>query len=281
MRFFYDRGLPEGVKTLGMGGLVALVMCSFLTGAGGNGGLSSSVNSTAKTFPDEARASTTGLVISGFGLSAFFFSSLSHLFFAGDTSNFLLVLALGTSFPMILGFFFVRPIPLPRQEGYEVVDDIDEIQVDEDDDEGEGGRRGEEVEVMQRPRHSRSHTHLLDHDFVDGPHLHYVRRGRVEEPIRSGEEEDEEDTLVPATRSGGHERSMSRATALVYDALPNVHGKKLFKSMDFWLLFSILSICESSLFLLGRVVDSFLVSGTGLMCAFLPLSYEEIIFLTD
>lgn len=29
-----------------------LVLCSYLTGAGGNGGLTSSVNATAKSFPD-------------------------------------------------------------------------------------------------------------------------------------------------------------------------------------------------------------------------------------
>jgi hypothetical protein len=31
----------------------------------------------------------------------------------GDTSAFLKLLAYGTAFPMILGYFFVRPIPLP------------------------------------------------------------------------------------------------------------------------------------------------------------------------
>ena len=51
--------------------------------------------------------------MSGFGLSAFFFSSISHILFPGNTSDFLLVLGLGTAIPMIFGFFFVRRIPLP------------------------------------------------------------------------------------------------------------------------------------------------------------------------
>ena len=50
--------------------------------------------------------------MSGFGLSAFFFSSISHILFPGNTSDFLLVLGLGTAIPMIFGFFFVRRIPL-------------------------------------------------------------------------------------------------------------------------------------------------------------------------
>ncbi len=32
----------------------ALVVCSFLTGIGGNGGLASAMNATAKSFPDGA-----------------------------------------------------------------------------------------------------------------------------------------------------------------------------------------------------------------------------------
>jgi hypothetical protein len=52
--------------------------------------------------------------MSGFGLSAFFYSTLSHVLFPGNTSDFLLVLALGTALPMILGLFIVRPIPLPN-----------------------------------------------------------------------------------------------------------------------------------------------------------------------
>jgi hypothetical protein len=106
-----------------------------MTGSGGNGGLTGSVNSTAKTFPDKAvcssnpppdpqtsclsesqRGSATGIVISGFGLSAFLFSTISHVAFAGNTSSFLRLLAFGTALPMVLGFFLVRPIPLPPVE---------------------------------------------------------------------------------------------------------------------------------------------------------------------
>jgi hypothetical protein len=53
------------------------------------------------------------MVISGFGLSAFLFSSISHIAFSGNTSSFLRLLAFGTALPMVLGYFLVRPIPLP------------------------------------------------------------------------------------------------------------------------------------------------------------------------
>lgn len=108
------------------------------------------------------RASTTGLVISGFGLSAFFFSTIAHLAFPGNTSDFFLVLALGTSLPMVMGFFLVRPIPLPVQDGYDVVQDDHR-----DEDEAL-------TTALLQPNESRSH--LLDHDFIESRHPHYVHR---------------------------------------------------------------------------------------------------------
>jgi hypothetical protein len=72
------------------------------------------------------------VVVSGFGLSAFFFSTMARAGFASDTSSFLKFLAYGTAFPMIIGFFFVRPIPLPPTAdnhtlvGHGVMGDVDE-----------------------------------------------------------------------------------------------------------------------------------------------------------
>jgi hypothetical protein len=59
------------------------------------------------------RGLATGIVASGFGLSAFLFSTTARMAFADDTSAFLKLLAYGTALPMILGFFLVKPIPLP------------------------------------------------------------------------------------------------------------------------------------------------------------------------
>ena len=54
MRHFYDAGLLDGVTHISPASLIVLSFCSLLTGAGGSGGLSGAVNSTAKTFPDTA-----------------------------------------------------------------------------------------------------------------------------------------------------------------------------------------------------------------------------------
>ncbi|KAL5508642.1 hypothetical protein ACEPAH_6261 [Sanghuangporus vaninii] len=121
MRYFYnspDDGKASAEKLSHLD-FASLTLCAFLTGAGGNGGLTAAVNASAKSFPDAMRASATGFVISGFGLSAFFFSGLARILYPDDTSSFLLLLALGTSFPMIIGFFLVRPIPLPSEQSHQ------------------------------------------------------------------------------------------------------------------------------------------------------------------
>ena len=236
VRYFYDSGIAPEALSAPVITFFALLLCGCLTGAGSAAGFTSSVNSTAKTFPDRAvciqlrfaklvliipyqRASTTGLVISGFGLSAFLFSTISHIFFAGGASQLLLLLALGSSFPMILGFFFVRPIPLP--------------------DETLNRDNYAETSSSTYATRNSSHTPLLNQDNVeDNPHI-------------SGQDHD--DTQIRDD----------------LDMLPNVHGKKLWCSGDFWLLFSILSIraftCLSTI-LIHSLTSYFIVSGTGLMC---------------
>ncbi|KAF9493728.1 MFS general substrate transporter [Pleurotus eryngii] len=111
IRYSYHAGaIPSDFPSSGLR-FASLALCNFMTGVAGTAGIMGSVNTTARTFPDHARASTTGIVLSGFGLSAFFFSTIAGLFSPGDTSSLLLLLTVGTAFPMILGFFFVHPIP--------------------------------------------------------------------------------------------------------------------------------------------------------------------------
>ena len=52
IKHFYDSGLPAGTSTLPAFGFYLLVLCNFLTGSGSVGGITSSLNSTVKSFPD-------------------------------------------------------------------------------------------------------------------------------------------------------------------------------------------------------------------------------------
>ncbi|KAF9236916.1 major facilitator superfamily domain-containing protein [Melanogaster broomeanus] len=216
IKIIYDGGIGDRASVSSLE-LAVLVMCGYVTGLGGNAGLAASINTTAKSFPDSARATTTGFVISGFGLSAFFFSVLAHVLFPGDTSALLLVLALGTAVPMLIGLFIVRPVPLPSPgttsttttiEAYDPIPSADAAVFLAD------------PELVE-PEDG-DHAPLLSHGYENSSY-------HVPEPSVSVE-------MHPA-------RSLSRGRD-GKDGLPNIFGKQLWLTADFYLIFTIMSICS-------------------------------------
>ncbi|GAA5908174.1 uncharacterized protein JCM6883_004295 [Sporobolomyces salmoneus] len=111
LKLLYDGGREGLYDRVGIWGLA---FCQLMTGIGGSAGLASGVKATSQSFAKARRGAAMATVLSCFGLSAFFYSSLSHanLISASDpTSGFLLLLALGCGISMVLGAFFVRPCP--------------------------------------------------------------------------------------------------------------------------------------------------------------------------
>ena len=149
--------------------------------------------------------------------------------FSGDTSSFLLLLALGTSFPMIIGFFLVRPIPLPS---YETMSRVEY-----------GAISPTRVAAIDAPgiiqHENSSETPLLTN--MEEPSL----SPRV--PLSSTSLE-----LSPTRNSfsgTSHRRSRNNlhrptfgGAARMLETLPNIHGKELWMSGDFWMVFAILSL---------------------------------------
>lgn len=207
----------------------------------------------------QQRATANGIVISGFGLSAFLFSTIAHTLFPGNTSEFLLMLAVGTSLPMILGFFFVRPIPPPH------IDQTGRLErgADETSDYGVGEGLGGGSPTTYSV-HNNSHTHLLSQDDEDEDRGDALGLDGEEEPLVSPSHvQATSDYVVPATSESvmlstphaGHtrhrpqsSRSLSRHSARSQhkslDVAVNIHGKRLFTTVDFWLLFTISSLRE-------------------------------------
>ena len=182
------------------------------------------------------RASATGLVMAGFGLSAFFFTTLSNTLLRSTTSTFLLILALGSSCLMLLGFLFVRPVPLPEQGDSQL----------------EGG--DDDPEPAHSPalqHHDHSRTPLLNDDSIK---YRYVRT----DIATNGESSNSVRGVVEATRS---------VSQMLSKPL-NIHGKALLSNLDFWLLFTISSMRMFPLcsFLYFNILHLRTVIGTGFTC---------------
>ncbi|KAK0629911.1 major facilitator superfamily domain-containing protein [Bombardia bombarda] len=103
--------LPFSAAYESASGSVAL-MCffSYLTGLGGCMAFAASVKTSALNWPHH-RGTATAFPLAAFGLSAFFFSLTGTVFFPGNTSAFLMLLAIGTFGLSFVGFFFLRVYP--------------------------------------------------------------------------------------------------------------------------------------------------------------------------
>lgn len=88
----------------------AFFFFSFLTGQGACMAFAAAVKTSALNWPRH-RGTATAFPLAGFGLSAFFFSTLGSGFFPTDTSAFLAMLAIGTSGLTVFGFFFLHVLP--------------------------------------------------------------------------------------------------------------------------------------------------------------------------
>ena len=63
IKYLYDSGLAPDALSAPAIIFYTLLFCSFLTGVGGAGGITSSINTTTKTFPDRAVGSMMFLQI--------------------------------------------------------------------------------------------------------------------------------------------------------------------------------------------------------------------------
>ncbi|KAF2973350.1 hypothetical protein GQX73_g28 [Xylaria multiplex] len=94
----------------GKGSVPWLSFASFLTGLGGCMAFAAAVKTSALNWPHH-RGTATAFPVAAFGLSAFFFSLVSSIFFPGSPGKFLLLLSIGTFGMTFIGFFFLRVIP--------------------------------------------------------------------------------------------------------------------------------------------------------------------------
>lgn len=107
------------------GSVMLLCVFSYMTGLGGCMAFSAAVKTSALNWPKH-RGSATAFPLAAFGLSAFFFSFLGAVFFPGDPSAFLELLAWGT-FGLTFGSFFFLKVH-HKQTEYEAVPGSDDSQ---------------------------------------------------------------------------------------------------------------------------------------------------------
>ncbi|ODN91358.1 hypothetical protein L198_05869 [Cryptococcus wingfieldii CBS 7118] len=226
---FYTHSIPirsSSSSDISTPRLAFLMLSMFLTGAGGSAGLGSAVNAVAKSFPDATRASATGAVLAGFGLSAFLFSFLGHLVWPSDSGGLLGLLAVGTSVPMLLGGLFIHPVfPEEPHPEYEHLDqDEPGVEVVVEDYDSPALSRTTSLEMSRSIDLSRSRSPARGRDHH--PHAHFAPLPHPSHPSHPSN--------PPQKRS--QSLSSLPPTSLHHSPLD------ILQTPDFWLLFSILAL---------------------------------------
>ncbi|BGP36703.1 hypothetical protein JCM10449v2_000604 [Rhodotorula kratochvilovae] len=219
----YSGGLDGLFATAG---IPALALCQFLTGTGSSAGISAALKATSQSFAKASRGAAMAVVLSGFGLSAFFYSSISRaqLFPSADpTSAFLVTLAIGCGISMFLGAAFVHPPPSEPASSlqYEPIASSDEA-------------HGFSHSRSNSPAPARPYTHAAD-----------------ELSLHSGIALRVDDEFAPDRPGSLRRRSASPLLSKEDDAhVPhsagdlNVSGWALLRERDFWALFAFLGLCS-------------------------------------
>lgn len=249
--------------------LSALGMFSLFSGLGNSGAFTAAMNAQAKSWREERRGLCTALVLSGFGLSAFFYSTLSHTLFPGKTGDYLLLLAFGSSFSFLIGLAFIKILPpdldyslLPssdagqagtrRRTPSQVVTDAERSE--------DGGLYVRPSSTYSRRRTSSDiggRAYAFAQDTVSDEEASedsaYTYGDRADSVTRRGVRAEEQQGLLQGGREANGSRSAGEASgsrkAEPTAGLVDKTGRKLLKDPDFLILFSIMTI----------------ISGTGLL----------------
>ncbi|KAK4041185.1 major facilitator superfamily domain-containing protein [Parachaetomium inaequale] len=238
------------------GSVPVLCLFAFLTGFGGCMAFAAAVKTSALNWPHH-RGTATAFPLAAFGLSAFFFSLCGGVFFPGDTSAFLTLLAAGTFTLIFTGFFFLKVYPhtsyqtLPSTSGLADSQQLHRTPSEEAKAarRPHGGRRSPDAEPGTSPTTyttpaatAGSSQESLDpaRDPAD------VEAALPRSPDgRSHEvEADETSSLMSKSSSSSvaGEVYVQNSVDLDRSRRVDIRGWRLLRSLDFWQLFTIMGI---------------------------------------
>lgn len=226
-----------------------LFCLNLLTGLGNSGGFTAAMNAQAKSWGGSRRGTATALVLSGFGLSAFFYSSLSHLLFPGNTGDYLLLLAFGSMTSMLIGLGLIKIIP--------PIEDPDEREHDDAPRAGRGAtgylrRRtssdiGARATIWQQPEALSGEP--TDDEAEPHPHgLHPRTAHRAAGTSRNASSTDDEADIDPESQGllTGRDESKRSSNMEVDPSQIDISGRRLFQQIDFYLIFAVMTLVSGA-----------------------------------
>ncbi|EAQ87920.1 hypothetical protein CHGG_04539 [Chaetomium globosum CBS 148.51] len=238
------------------GSVPALCFFAFLTGLGGCMAFAAAVKTSALNWPHH-RGTATAFPLAAFGLSAFFFSLCGGIFFPGDTSAFLTLLAAGTFALIFTGFFFLKVYPHTSYQSLPSTSGLSDSQ--------QLHRTVSEEAKAARRQHGRRRS--IDADPGMSPTTYTTPVATAgpssESPAAAGGPVDVEAALPQPPDGRSHEADADETSSLMSKSSVSsvagevlvqnsvdldrsrrvdIRGWRLMRSVDFWQLFTIMGI---------------------------------------
>lgn len=245
--------LYEG-RLLKTSSLFLLALLSLFTGLGNCAAFTAAMNAQAKSWHEERRGICTALVLSGFGLSAFFYSTLSHNLFPGQTGDYLLLLASLSSLSFLVGFFLIRVMP-PHDSS---LPHLSQVTPHSTQDTSESAPR-----TTYTRRRTSSDIGARAWGYVDPAQMESEEQSLASQSDEDTPHDEQQSLLQDgidnrAPQDGVHKHAHVCTKA----SQNNLTGWALVRNADFILLFCIMT----------------LISGTGLLVINVSATFEETIF---
>ncbi|KAI0415656.1 major facilitator superfamily domain-containing protein [Xylaria grammica] len=229
----------------GQGSVPWLSFASFLTGLGGCMAFAAAVKTSALNWPHH-RGTATAFPVAAFGLSAFFFSLVSSIFFPGSPGRFLLLLSIGTFGITFVGFFFLHVIPhdsvyhsVPANSGMADSQELHRT----------SSQQSKISRYSSEPGTSNEHITAAHGNPPDPEGLVDSESSRVEPAENptgtTPAEADERCSLLSqstATSSLPGEVLVQSSVDMDRSHRVDIRGWNLLKSLEFWQLFTIMAI---------------------------------------
>ncbi|TGJ80401.1 hypothetical protein E0Z10_g8367 [Xylaria hypoxylon] len=234
----------------GQGSVPWLSFASFLTGLGGCMAFAAAVKTSALNWPHH-RGTATAFPVAAFGLSAFFFSLVSSIFFPGSPGRFLLLLSIGTFGITFIGFFFLRVIPhastyhsVPADSGMADSQELRRTMSQQSKLSRQSSEPGTSNEYATTATTSKpAHGNPSDpEELADGES---PRQSIAVEPVGHGTspaEADETCSLLSDTSSLPGEVLVQSSVDMDRSHRVDIRGWKLLGNLEFWQLFTIMGI---------------------------------------
>lgn len=205
--------------------VIVIAFFCLLTGLGNSAGNNAAINVQAKSWDDDRRGTAMALVLAAFGLSAFVYSTLSHVFFSGNVTGYLDTLALGSFTCFLVGMALIKVIPPTQSSLPAPATTYQSIPTSED-------------TIPVKPPHlGRRSSHTLSSSETSARVIDWIQS------VHHSEEQTACQDETTAGPSSGHDES-ANATTPAKDI--HITGWDLVYEVDFWLLFLIMGLVSGS-----------------------------------